>query len=495
MDLKSLLHVEWFFLAYYLALHAIYFILLGIAASHLSSFTRRDHTDALAPSFTGIEPPVTVIVPLYNEADHVDKIVQSLLHQQYPSYQVILVNDESSDETFAELDALLSLEPSREAPRSSLHAQPVKHVYTSTVYHNLQVVDKENGGKADALNAGLNYAHYDYICVVDGDSYLEPDSLYRTMLPYLEDPQTILVGGTLAVSNGSQMEKGFIEEARLSSNYWAILQTLEYIRAFFLGRMGWVPYNGLPLVSGAYAIYKRDTIVEAGGYRQDTAGEDLEATLRLHRYALEKDEPYRIGFVAGPTCWTRVPDSMRTLRQQRVSWHESLSQALSMNRGLLGKDGTAGRFTFPFLVIFEWLTPVVELSGYIYVIAAYFLGVLSFTAVLCFGVMMLGVGMLLSTTTLVLEEISFRRYTRPRDTLMLFAFTLLENIGYRQLYAFWKMEGLIKWMLHPGTSLETDRMRRLNAKASEVESLPAAWRDLKAERDGPEPMTKKGRRT
>ena len=450
-------HIEWFFIAYYFALHGIYFVLTAVAARHLSSFVRTHRPKRLPPLLSGCEPPVSVVVPAYNEEANIEKTLLSVLNQSYPAVQLVIVNDGSTDGTFAFLKERLALEKSDWPPVDELPSEPVKTVYASTRHENVLVVDKENGGKADALNAGISYARHPFTCHLDGDSVLEPDSLQRAVEPFFEDPTTIAVGGTLAVLNGSEVgEDGFVKRVGLARNYWALAQTLEYIRAFLFGRLGWAPFNALPIISGGFGVFRRETLIAAGGLRRDTFGEDLEITLRLHRYAREQRGVYHIGFVPGICCWTEVPETLQSFQSQRIAWHKVIAKALSMDRRLWRSGGVIGAFTYPFLLFFEALTPLVEVGGYAAVVIAWALGFLNYQSVLALGVMVLGIGMLLSTCSLVMEARAFRRFPKFRHQLVLYLFTLLENIGLRQMQAFWKLAGLLKWLFRPGSSLRPD---------------------------------------
>lgn len=450
-------HIEWFFLAYYLALHGIYFTLTVVATRHLSAFDRTHIPESLPPPLSGCEPPVSVVIPAYNEEDHIEQTLKSVLNQAYPALEIIIVNDGSTDATLPFLKERLALKRSARSPTDELPSEPVQAVYASARHDNILVVDKENGGKADALNAGISYARHPFTCHLDGDSVLEPDSIQRTIEIFFEDPSTIAAGGTLAPLNGSEVgEDGFVKRVGLARNYWALTQTLEYIRAFLFGRLGWAPFNALPIISGAYGVFRRETLIAAGGLRRDTFGEDLEITLRLHRYAREQGGIYHIGFVPGVCCWTEVPDDLYAFQSQRIAWHEVTAKALSMDRRLWRTGGVIGTLTYPFLLFFEVLTPLVEVGGYLVVAVAWLLGFLNTASVLALGVMVLGVGMLLSTCSLVMEVKAFHRFPRFRQQLVLYLFTLLENLGLRQMMAFWKLTGLLKWLFRPGSSLRPD---------------------------------------
>jgi cellulose synthase/poly-beta-1,6-N-acetylglucosamine synthase-like glycosyltransferase len=299
------------------------------------------------------------------------------------------------------------------------------------------------------LNAAINAARYPLICVIDADSVLQRDSLQRAVEPFLEDPNTIAVGGTIRIANGCQVSGGFLERAGLPTNWWALFQVIEYLRAFLFGRIGWSSVNGLLLVSGAFGIFNKEIVVSVGGYNTDMIGEDMELTMRLHRIMTERGVPYRITFAPDPVCWTEAPEDYKTLRSQRIRWAHGLGDCIALNRGLFFQRGSgfAGWVALPFNVVLEWLGPIIEVGGYVFMIVTYLLGLLSFSSFMIFLLFAIGLGMVLSVSALLLEELSFHTYPKMRHILVLFVVALVENLGYRQLNAFWRFQGLVRWLM------------------------------------------------
>lgn len=454
---------EWFYLVYYATLHAAYLLLFGAAAYLLWRRRRTHHHRETPPVQTGLEPPVTVLVPLYNEVGHLETVISTLRGQHYRKARIILINDGSTDETMERLDALLELEPHDLDPARPVASEPVEQVYRSGVAGEVVVLDKANGGKSDALNAGLQFVEDEFICVIDGDSRIGRDSLGRSMIPFLEKRETLLVGGTLGVLNGCEVdEQGYVRSVRAPGRFVESLQTLEYLRSFLFSRLGWTALGALPLVSGAFATYRMRDLLAAGGFRDDTHGEDLEATLRLHRHARTQGRPYRIDFLADVACWTRVPTTWRTLADQRAEWHKSLTEDLIMNRGLLRTGGVAGWLMYPFQVLFEWCAPVAMWSGFLLVAVALLLGIVSWAAVLSLSILVVGIGLLLSALALLLETATTSRFHRPSDLVRLYLTGLAELFGYRQLHALWQLRGLGRWWKQGAAGPERDRMLRRN---------------------------------
>jgi cellulose synthase/poly-beta-1,6-N-acetylglucosamine synthase-like glycosyltransferase len=397
---------------------------------------------------TGLEPPISVVIPAYNEEATIVTSVRSMLQLRYSEYEVIVVNDGSRDATLQQLVQAFDLEQFPQAYHARLPTQPVRGVYRSASHPRLRVLDKANGGKADAINCGINAARCPLFCCVDADSILDRDSLLRVVQPFIDDARTVACGGTVRLANGCEVKSGNLLKAGLPASWLARFQIVEYLRGFLFGRMGWSRPNGLLIISGAFGLMHKDTVVEVGGYRHQTIGEDMELIVRMHRLLSKTGRDYRISFVPEPVCWTQAPEDRQTLRNQRVRWQRGLSESLWLNRDLLfaRPPGVAGWIAFPYFVLFEWAAPLLEFLGYV-ILAVLFVsgGVRPDTAAL-FLAIALGFGVLLSTLALLLEELSFHVYPRKRDLLILFAFSVLENFGYRQMNVVWRLAGTWQWL-------------------------------------------------
>lgn len=437
------------FMLYLLGLNLGYMLLNVASIFTISGYMRRQDIDRLPSIYLGLEPPITILAPAFNEETTIVASVRSLLQQTYGDYEVVVVNDGSTDRTLAALCTEFDLQPFPEAMRVRLTTQPIRGIYHSPTYPNLRVVDKENGGKSDALNAGINAARFPLFCAVDADSVLQRNSLERVVQPFLEDPNTIASGGCIRVANGCKIQDGFLVEVGLPSNPLALFQIAEYLRAFLFGRLGWSPFNGLLIISGAFGVFNKERVIEAGGYLPTTVGEDMELVVRLHRVMTEAGRPYRIVFVPDPICWTEVPENFKSLGQQRVRWQRGLVESLAINLGLLAhpRGGVVGWVAFPFMLIFECLGPVVEVAGYAFMVICFVMGLISRDAFLIFGLLSIGLGILLSLTALLLEEMSFHLYGRPRHMAILFLAMIAENLGYRQLVSIWRAVGLMSYIL------------------------------------------------
>lgn len=442
-----LVGVQWLFLGYFVVLNAIY---LGLAFVALHGIRRYMHgANAADRVYSRLQIPVSMIVPAYNEAATIANSVRALLQLRYQHFEVIVVNDGSTDETLAVLAREFKLQPFPEAYRIHIKTKPVRGIYRSLSHPNLRVIDKINGGgKADAVNAGINSARHPIIYAGDADSVLDPRSLEHVVRPFLEDPHTVACGGTVRIINGCAVRGGVLERVGLPRNPLALVQVVEYLRAFLGGRLGWSAVNGLLIVSGAFGVFHRDTVVEAGGFRADVIGEDMELIVRLHRRLAARGRRYRIFFVPDPVCWTEAPEDLGTLGRQRRRWHRGLAESLWENRGLCFArgSGVAGWLAYPYFVLFELLSPVIEVGGLVVMAVAFALGMMAGQSFVAFVAAAFALGLMLSATAILLEELSFHTYPKARHMLVLFIVAVLENFGYRQVISLWRLQALVAWI-------------------------------------------------
>ncbi|HEY0666253.1 MAG TPA: glycosyltransferase [Gallionella sp.] len=458
--IDAMLSLQWLFLIYFAAVNGGYLTLNVLAFLNMRRHIDTQVFDDLPQAYNNFKPPISLLVPAYNEAPTIAASVRSMLQLTYHEFEIIVINDGSRDETMAELRSEFDLIPFPEAYWRKLPTQPVHGIWRSTRYPNLRVIDKENGGKADALNAGINASRYPLFCAVDADSVLQRNSLQLIVQPFIEDARTIAAGGTVRVVNGCQVSGGFLTAVGLPHKLLPMLQIVEYLRAFLFGRLGWTPLNAMLIISGAFGLFRKASVIEAGGYRTDTVGEDMELVVRLHRLHRKRGIPYRIVFVPNPVCWTEVPETLRILKSQRVRWQRGLSESLTTNLGLLfnPRGGWVSWFAFPFTLVFEWIGPVIEVFGYAFMIVGFWLGVVSLPAFLAFTLLAIVLGILVSVSALMLEEMSFHLYPKPRQLALLFLMSIVENFGYRQITLLWRLSGLLHWLF--GTKAKWGSMPR-----------------------------------
>ena len=434
-------------LIFYVAfINSIYFLLIALGFNALrrdrGSLPRAQH-DALLKS--PLLPRVAVLAPAFNEAATCRESVRAMLSLRYPQHEVIVINDGSKDDTLQILIDEFKLYRSGRTPGASLPCAPIRAIYESRDPLRLVVVDKENGGKADSLNAGINVARSELVCAVDSDSLMEEDALLYIVKPFLEDETTIASGGIIRVANGCRVEGGRVVDVRAPRRWLPLFQVVEYLRAFLGGRIAFSFLNGLLIISGAFGVFRRDAVLEAGGYLSTTVGEDMELVVRLHHMFRLKKKPYRIVFVPEPVCWTEVPESLRVLHRQRNRWQRGTVDSLRIHKRMIlnPRYGILGLFALPYFFLFEMLGPAVELAGYGLTIFGLVFSMISPQIAILFLIVSLLFGILLSMSSVVLEELTQRRYPRPSDLARLVAASIIENIGFRQLLTVWRTRGLI----------------------------------------------------
>ena len=432
---------------YFVVLNGFYLFLTALAWRDMGSELRARRYLALDEVFRSpLTPGVSVLVPAFNEQAVIVESVRSLLALRYPRHEVVVVNDGSTDGTLDLLKTAFGLARARVALRDGIPTAPVRGTYVSPSHPALLVVDKENGGRSDALNVGVNAARHPYVCVIDADSLLEPDALLKVSKPILDDPQLLAAtGGTIRIVNGCRVDHGRVVDVRTPQSRLATVQVLEYFRAFLVARVGWSRLNALGIISGAFGLFHRSLVEAVGGYWTETVGEDFELTLRLHRHLRERGEPYRIAFVSDPVCWTEVPEQLGTLGRQRRRWQRGLWEGIRRHRRMIlnPRYGVVGLVAMPYFLVFEFLSPLFSLLGLLVTTLWWFLGDLSTFYFVAFLLVSIGLGLLLTTAALALEEFSYHRYRRRRDVLRLLAYAVLENVGYHQLHDLWRAIGYV----------------------------------------------------
>ena len=436
---------------YYLAANLVYLALLMIAVVSSNSHQRRLASLRIERiKASALTPPISVIVPAHNEQQCIVSSVLSILRLDYPNLEVVIVNDGSTDRTLDELISHFDLRRANVLYVPSVPCAPTRGIYLSQSYPRLIVVDKEPGGnKADANNAGINAATSPYVCILDADAVLERDALLRMMVVILSDPERVgAAGGIVRAVNGSLVREGELRDVRLPRRPVEIIQVVEYLRAFLLGREAWARLRMLPNISGAFGVFRRDLLIRVGGYRSRAVAEDFDLVTRLHRFFREQHMDYRIEFVPDPVCWTEVPSDLRSLARQRARWQKGLFDVLQRNADMLFRSpyGRVGSFSLPYQWIFELFAPVFELLGLTAIVLAAFFGVLNHTLFIPILIYGYAFATLISIGAVMLEEITFRRYNRARDMVVLILYCFLEHFPYRQLHLIWRLQGIWQYL-------------------------------------------------
>ncbi|MDR7238904.1 glycosyltransferase family 2 protein [Neobacillus drentensis] len=444
----------WFIAIYMVVVITFYSVILVISFFQLRKEYQLDRVQAYEDYTDEFNTkPVSIIVPAYNEEAGIIQSVRSLLSVNYPTFEVIVVNDGSTDQTLEKVIEHYDMKEIRKVVRKQVETKPIMRIYQSAILPNLFLIDKENGGKADALNVGLNFSHYPYFCSLDGDSVLEQDAFLKVMKPIIDSNEEVIAsGGSVRIANGCQIKNGHIQKIGLSNNPLVVMQIIEYLRAFLMGRIGLSRHNLLLIISGAFGVFSKHWVITAGGYRTDTVGEDMELVVRIHRLLKEKNIKKKIVYVPDPVCWTEVPEDITFLRRQRRRWHRGLFESLWTHKKITFNPtyGSIGLISFPYFWIVEFLGPVVELLGYLFIFLCLFLGGIYIEFTILLFLLSCLYGSIFSMSAVLLEEWSLTRYPKVSDIVKLFLYSLTETIWYRPLTVLWRCEGI--WQMIIGDS-------------------------------------------
>ncbi|WP_342598130.1 glycosyltransferase [Psychrobacillus sp. FSL H8-0483] len=391
--------------------------------------------------------PVSIIVPAFNEEVGVVSTVRSLLTLQYPQYEIIIVDDGSKDDTLNKLIEELKLEKIDLAVRKHMNTQTIKATYKSNISSLITVVSKENGGKADALNCGINVSKYPYFCAIDGDSILEQDALLKVMKPIIDtEGKVIAVGGSVRIANGTTISRSKVEAINLPKNPLVIMQIVEYFRAFLIGRLGFTKINQLLIISGAFGLFHKNTVIKSGGYKVDTVGEDMELIVRLHRMIKDEKLDLQLKYIPDPVCWTEAPSSIKVLKSQRVRWQIGLAETLNAHKKMFfnPKYGLIGFIGFPYFVTVELLGAVIEILGFFLIVGGLLFGFLDPFVIGVILTITILYGSFISSLSILLEELTMFKYPKVKHLVLLFLWALTESFWFRPLLVLWRLEGLLK---------------------------------------------------
>jgi cellulose synthase/poly-beta-1,6-N-acetylglucosamine synthase-like glycosyltransferase len=437
------------FLVYFLAANAVYTLLMCLSlytVSLHSKFAMESPYSDMADS--PITPPISLIVPAYNEAKAIIDTVLSLRNLNYPGKEILVVDDGSSDGTVEQLIERFRLRRVDVIYREAIKTSPVKAFYHNPEMPELLVICVEHGGKSSALNAGINMARSPYFCTVDADSIIEKDALLRLMAPVVQSTQnTVVSGGIVRIANGCGVDHGSITKIDLASSWLERCQTVEYIRTFLFGRPGWNALNATFITSGAFCLLHKNSVIEVGGFSRETVTEDIDIIANLRRFLTDKKREYRIVFTTDPICWTEAPRTIKMLARQRRRWQLGLTQTVLKNFDMIfnPRFGSIGLLSMPFHAYLEALGCVVEALGTFLIPLSYFLGAMPLPIFLLFMFLAVGYGTLLSMGSVVLEELTLGRYPKWKHVAVLMSYAVIENLGYRQMVTLFRAHGVLQY--------------------------------------------------
>jgi len=450
-----------YWLAYYsIAINLIYMSLLFLSYKNVKKQSKLWNVKNISMMFRNkMIPSISIIAPAYNEEKTIIASAKSLLNLNYPDYELIIVNDGSKDDTLYKLITAFNLVRVDYYYKKSLSTAPIRGIYRNPSLPKMVVVDKSNGGKADSLNAGINVANKTYFCGIDADSLLEPEALLKiASLTLDESVETPALGGNIFPINGCRVDKGLVTDIGIPKNHLARFQTIEYIRAFMAGRLGWQQINSLLIISGAFGLFRKDRIIGIGGYltekgkyKKDTVGEDMELVVRITRLMHELKRPFKVLYAFNANCWTEVPEDLKSLKSQRFRWHRGLIDILYFHRKMLFNKsyGRTGMLAMPYFVIFEAIGPMFEIQGYLMVVLAAMLGILDANIAMLLFISTIFMGIIVSLSALLIAE-KETHYFNLRDLLRLIGYAVIENFGPRQLFSFWRLRGQINIVFGQG---------------------------------------------
>lgn len=397
-------------------------------------------------------PGVSIVAPAYNEELTIVENVTSLLAQEYPLFEVIIVNDGSKDNTLQKLIDNFDLVEVPYAYVAQIKTKPYKRMFKSTrpEFAKLKVVDKENGGtKADAVNAGLNAASFPYFINTDVDCILAKDAIFQCILPLLSQENIIAVSGAMALSNGCKIDKGQIIEAYPPHSFVPLFQTLEYMRSFLIGKMGWSTINAMPNVSGGYGLFKTDTVILAGGYSPDSFAEDMDMLIRMVAYCCESNQPYKVVQIPYTCCWTEGPGTLKVLSRQRVRWGRGLIQTFYNHRRLVGNKNYSrlGMITLPYLFIFEFMAPVIEFVGVFAFIFLAIIGAINWGYALIIFLAIYTFCILLSIVVISFDYTIGGSYKTVKSYIWILLAAIAEPFIYHPMVVFFSIRGYWNYII------------------------------------------------
>ncbi|GAA0099768.1 glycosyltransferase family 2 protein [Paraclostridium bifermentans] len=437
------------FFLYYMFIYAIVFFISTIFAILNLNEDKRNkmYLNELSLKSTDNYVPVSILVPAYNEEETICDCVESLSYVDYPEYEIIVIDDGSNDDTSNKLINKFELKKVPRPIRRLVKCKNEQFIYEGYIKDGIKLilVKKENGGKADALNMGINVSKYPLFISLDADSILQRDSISNIVMPFMEDDTTIAVGGSIKVANQVVLDKGKVIKVMPPKKILTIFQTIEYYRVFLTTRVWFNSFNGNLIISGAFGLFKKNAVLNVGGYDTDTVGEDMDLVVKLHSFYRKNKIKYKIKYEYKAICWSQVPEKLKDLKGQRRRWHIGLITSLNSHRYIFlnPKYGLVGIFSFLYFVVYEMFSCIIDVFGLIIILISYFSGLLNLKFLITFLFIYIFYSIIISLTAIILENYMFKYILKLSTLLKLMLFAFLESFGYRQLCSWYRITGFI----------------------------------------------------
>jgi len=439
------------FLVFSAVLFVLYLIMAYLATRNSIHYKHKNSFGDISKTLgSPLAPGITIIAPAYNEGLTIVENVRSLLSLQYVNYEVMVVNDGSKDDTLQKLIEAYDLEKIETQIDPDIKSKPIRGIYKSTQrsFSKLTVVDKGNGGKSDALNAGIFLSENKYVGCIDVDCLIVPEALLHVVKSFYQhsEKRVIAVGGVIRVANSCKISGGTLEEIRLPKNWLAKFQLLEYTRSFLLGRMAWARIDSLLIISGAFGFFDREIALAVGGYDTNTVGEDMEIIFRMRRYMHDAGEPYHVAYIPDPLCWTEVPESLKIFMNQRDRWSRGNLETLQTHKDMFfnPKYGRLGMLSYPYWFFYEWLAPILEFIGIIAVFIFIYLGIINWEFFIAITLAIYAFSIMFSFYAILWEVYSYNQYSRTRDILKLMLAAILEPLIFHPIVVWSSVRGNYK---------------------------------------------------
>lgn len=437
------------FFLYYMFIYAIVFFISTIFAILNLNEDKRNkmYLNELSLKSTDNYVPVSILVPAYNEEETICDCIESLSYVDYPEYEIIVIDDGSNDDTSNKLINKFELKKVPRPIRRLVKCKNEQFIYEGYIKDGIKLtlVKKENGGKADALNMGINVSKYPLFISLDADSILQRDSISNIVMPFMEDDTTIAVGGSIKVANQVVLDKGKVIKVMPPKKILTIFQTIEYYRVFLTTRVWFNSFNGNLIISGAFGLFKKNAVLNVGGYDTDTVGEDMDLVVKLHSFYRKNKIKYKIKYEYKAICWSQVPEKLKDLKGQRRRWHIGLITSLNSHRYIFlnPKYGLVGIFSFLYFVVYEMFSCIIDVFGLIIILISYFSGLLNLKFLITFLFIYIFYSVIISLTAIILENYMFKYILKLSTLLKLMLFAFLESFGYRQLCSWYRITGFI----------------------------------------------------